>query len=382
MRRTFTLFALLIAGLAAGVLASLAGAGRAAAGPTLLVDAQTGKVLYAEDQDDLWHPASLTKIMTAYLTFEALKSGKLTLESKIINSENASLQPPSKIGLPIGAEMTVDLALRSLIIKSANDVAMNLAETIGGSEAGFVEMMNATAKKLGMTRTNFVNPNGLPAPEQITTARDLAKLSRAVMEKFPEHAHYWSMADMRIGRIYIPTHNGLLKSFDGADGLKTGFICDSGYNIVATATRDGRKLVAVVLGEATGRDRNIRAASLLDHGFQTYGWKDILGAVTLDRMPVPAGARGISSVRQEVMNFSCNGRRHRSATVVAKARQARAKATKAAANGAAPQTTGSTSTGSTSKDRSAAKSAASPKPKAAVAASATVTKPTTAKAQQ
>ncbi len=218
MRRTFTLFALLSTGLLAGLLTSTMMAGRAAAGPTLLVDAQTGKVLYAEDQDDLWHPASLTKIMTAYITFEALKAGKLTLETKITNSENASLQPPSKIGLPVGAEMTVDLALRSLIIKSANDVAMNLAEAIGGSEQAFVEMMNATAKKLGMTRTTFVNPNGLPAPEQITTARDLAKLSRAVIEKFPEHAHYWSMADMRIGRIYIPTHNGLLKSFEGATG--------------------------------------------------------------------------------------------------------------------------------------------------------------------
>jgi D-alanyl-D-alanine carboxypeptidase len=371
MRRYFTLFAALLSGALA--------TGGAIAGPALLLDAQNGKVLYAEDQDDLWHPASLTKIMTAYLTFEAIKAGKLTLESKIVNSEAASLQPPSKIGLPVGAEMSVDLALRALIVKSANDVAMMLAEAIGGSEQGFVDMMNATARKLGMTRTRFVNPNGLPAPEQVTTARDLAKLSRAVMANFPEHAHYWSMADMRIGKIYIPTHNGLLKSFEGADGLKTGFICDSGYNIVATATRDGRRLVAVVLGEATGRDRNIRAASLLDHGFQIYGWKEVLGAATLDRMPLPPETRPVMSVRSEVMNFSCNGRRHRSATAVAKARQTRAKATKAAAAGGAgaPQTTGSTAS---------VKANPAPKPKAAVAATngapSAPTKPAVTKVQQ
>src|SRR5688572_9879384 len=234
----------------------------AMAGPTLLFDASNGKVLYAEDQDDQWHPASLTKIMTAYLTFEALKSGRITLEQKITVSENAHVLPPSKVGLPVGAEMKVDLAIRALIVKSANDVAVMLAEAIGGSEEAFVKQMNDTALRLGMTRTRFVNPHGLPAPEQVTTARDLAKLSRAVLADFPEQASLWALADIQIGRRRLRTHNGLLKTYDGADGLKTGFICDSGYNVVASASRDGRKLVAVVLGESSGRDRNVRAASL------------------------------------------------------------------------------------------------------------------------
>ena len=283
--------------------------GGAVAGPTLLFDPGNGKVLYAEDQDDQWHPASLTKIMTAYLTFDALKAGRLTLEQKITVSENAHVLPPSKVGLPVGAEMKVDLAIRALIIKSANDVAVMLAEAIGGSEEAFVKQMNDTALRLGMTRTHFVNPHGLPAPEQITTARDLGKLSRAVLADFPEQASLWSLADMQIGRRRLRTHNGLLKTYDGADGLKTGFICDSGYNVVASATRDGRKLVAVVLGESSGRDRSVRAASLLQHGFDTYGWKQVLDtSSTIDSLAV-GEAKPVMSIRQSLASWQCNGRK-------------------------------------------------------------------------
>ena len=245
----------------------------AAAGPTLLFDASDGMVMYAEDIDQLWHPASLTKIMTAYLTFEALKSGKLTPETKLVTSVAANAQTPSKVGLPVGATLTVDLAIKALIVKSANDVAVMLAEAIGGTEADFIVKMNETAKRLGMTRTVYVNPNGLPAPEQVTTARDLAKLSRAILKDFPEHAGLWSMADMRIGRRRLGTHNGLLKTFEGADGLKTGFTCDSGYNVVASATRDNRKIITILLGESSGLHRTIRAQSLLEHGFQTRDWR-------------------------------------------------------------------------------------------------------------
>src|SRR5512134_2239314 len=230
----------------AALLVVIGFAGRVAAGPTLLFDAGNGMVLYAEDADDQWHPASLTKIMTAYVTFAAIKAGKVTLETKIACTEAASLQPPSKVGLPVGAEMTIDVALRALIVKSANDVAVMLAEALAGSEQAFVEEMNATARRLGMTRTRFVNANGLPAAEQVTTARDLAKLARAIVTDFPEHAHYWSMPEVRIGNVRLRSNNGLLKTFDGADGLKTGFICDSGYNVVASATREGRRLMAVV----------------------------------------------------------------------------------------------------------------------------------------
>lgn len=280
----------------------------AQAGPKLLFDSASGKVLYAEDVDDRWYPASLTKLMTAYVVFEALKAGKITPESKITTSEAAHAQPPSKIGLPVGGEMSVELALQALIVKSANDVAVMLAEAVGGSEQAFVERMNATARRLGMTNTSYVNPNGLPAPEQITTARDLAKLSMAVTRDFPEYRHLWAQSDFRIGKRRIGSHNSLLKTYEGADGLKTGFICDSGFNMVASATRDGRQLMAVVLGEPSGKERALRATSLLDHGFATYGWKVLFGAPTLDTLPVSSDPKPVVSVRDTVMSWSC-GRR-------------------------------------------------------------------------
>jgi len=280
----------------------------AKAGPALLFDANNGQVLYAEDADDNWYPASLTKIMTAYMVFEALKTGKLTLDQKIPVSEAANIQPPSKVGLPVGGEMSVEIALQALIIKSANDVAVMLAEAIAGSEAAFVVKMNETALRLGMTRTRFVNPNGLPAPEQATTARDLAKLTRTVIAEYPQYARYWAMPDMHIGKIRLATHNALLKTFEGADGFKTGFTCDSGYNVVATATRDNRRLVAVVLGETDGQSRAIRAASLLEHGFGLQGWKTLFNTTTLENMAVAKDVKGLISVRTSIQAWSCGNR--------------------------------------------------------------------------
>jgi D-alanyl-D-alanine carboxypeptidase len=282
----------------------------AAAGPALLLDAADGRVLYSEDADNQWHPASLTKIMTAYVTFQALKEGKLTLASKIGCSELASSQSPSKVGLPVGAEMTVETALQALIVKSANDVAVMLAEAVSGSQEAFVERMNATAARLGMTRTKFANANGLPAPEQVTTARDLARLARAVLRDFPEHAPLWSMLEVRLGKRRLHTHNGLLTNYAGADGMKTGFICDSGFNVVASATRDGHKLIAVVLGEATGSERTVRAANLLEHGFNTWAWKQLFEPTTLETMPIADDAKGPMTMRQTVISYECGtGRR-------------------------------------------------------------------------
>ena len=281
----------------------------ATAGPTLLFDPSDGKVLYSEDLDDEWHPASLTKIMTAYLAFEAIKEGKLTLDQKISCSELAFQQSPSKVGLPIGAEMTVETALQALVVKSANDVAMMLAEAISGNDTAFVTLMNNTARRLGMSRTTFVNPNGLPAPLQVTTARDLAKLARATMSEYPQFTYLWSMPEMRYGKIRMGSHNALLKTFEGADGMKTGFICDSGFNVVASATRDGQRLMAVVLGEATGAERTVRAAALLEHGFQNLGWKALFNSNTIDSMALAADARPISSMRQNVISWECGTRR-------------------------------------------------------------------------
>jgi len=288
-----------------------------AAGPALLVEASSGKVLYAEEIDRRWHPASLTKIMTAYLTFEALKSGKLSLDSKISCSWLAHQEQPSKIGLPIGAKISVRLALDALIVKSANDVAIMLAEAIGGTHDAFVARMNATARRLGMTRTHYDNPNGLPSPGQITTARDLAKLSRAILRDFPEYAYLWKKRSFRIGRRRIGGHNGLLTTFKGADGLKTGFICDSGYNVVASATRDGRKLLAVVLGATSGHNRSIRATSLLEHGFRIYGWKQFFNTDNIDNLPMARLAGKVASIRKQVHSRACgyyrprHRRRHR-----------------------------------------------------------------------
>lgn len=281
------------------------GSGFAVAGPALLFDAADGKILYAEDLDHQWHPASLTKIMTAYVVFEAIKEGKVTLETKIKCSELAHVQPPTKIGLNVGAEMSIEKGLESLIIKSANDVAIMLAESISGSQEAFVERMNATAQRLGMTRTKFVNPNGLPEPEQVTTARDLARLASAVVRDFPEYARFWSMTETRVGKHRIRTHNGLLNNYAGADGMKTGFICDSGFNVVASATRDGHKLVAVVLGETTGMERSQRAATLLEHGFMTYSWKTLFPTETIASLPMTQDATGPVSIRENVVSWVC-----------------------------------------------------------------------------
>lgn len=281
------------------------------AGPTLLFEPSTGKVLYAEDVDDLWHPASLTKIMTAYIAFEAIKEGKLHLDDKISCSLRATLQPPSKAGIQVGGTLTVEQALQAVIVKSANDVTVMLAEAISGSETAFVERMNATAQRLGMTRTHFVNTNGLPEPDLVTTARDLGKLARAVITEYPQYASYWSMPAMHIGKRRLGSHNALLKTFPGADGLKTGFTCDSGYNVIASATRDGRRLLAIVLGETSGNERAIRSASLLEYGFQNYDWKQLFNTTNLDNLPVDPSAKGITSIRDSVAAWGCNPGRHK-----------------------------------------------------------------------
>jgi D-alanyl-D-alanine carboxypeptidase len=192
-----------------------------------------------------------------------------------------------------------------------------------------------------MTRSNFVNPNGLPAPEQVVTARDMAKLARAVIKDYPEYSDLWMMVDMRIGKRRLASHNGLLRTFDGADGMKTGFTCDSGYNVVATATRDGRRLMAVVLGEASGGERSMRAADLLEQGFSKSGqWKAVIDAsTTIETMTMSPDARTALSVRDSVMSRQCGGRtKARVATaqkIKAKAAQAKAEKTGATAPAAA-----------------------------------------------
>jgi D-alanyl-D-alanine carboxypeptidase len=315
----------LAAGIVATMLIWLTAHAPAKASPTLLFEPSTGKVLYAEDVDDVWHPASLTKIMTAYLTFAAIKEGKLRLEDRIPCSLVATLQPPSKVGLKVGDTLTVDQALQAVIVKSANDVTVMLAEAVAGSESAFVERMNSEAQRLGMTRTHFVNTNGLPDPGQLTTARDLARIARAVVNDFPQYANYWAMPDMHIGKRRLGSHNALLRTFEGADGLKTGFTCDSGYNVIASATRDGRRLMAVVLGESSGNERAIRAASLLEYGFQNYDWKQLFNTTNLDNLPVDPTAKGITSVRDTVAAWGCGVHAHNKSGISAKRKTSKGK---------------------------------------------------------
>lgn len=238
------------------------------AGPSLVMDVGTGRVLYSEDAHEPWYPASLTKMMTAYLVFKAIRDGQTSLEARVRNTPTAQAQPASKIGLPANASMPMETALKALIVKSANDVAVMLAEHVSGSVDAFVAEMNRTALDLGMAGTNYVNPNGLPAVEQVTTARDQALLGRTILMEFPQYNELFGLQSFKLGNRNLRSHNGLLKTFEGADGMKTGFICASGYNVVASATRDNRRLIAVVMGAESGGERTETAANLLELGFQ------------------------------------------------------------------------------------------------------------------
>ncbi len=256
----------------------------AQAGPALVFEAATGTVLYAEEPDKAWHPASLTKLMTAYLTFRALKSGTITLNTKVTNSANARRQRYG-LALPVGRKMTIDTALKALIVRSANDVAVMLAEKLAGSVPRFVALMNETAREIGMTRTRFQNPNGLHHPDQFSTARDMAILAKRILDEFPEYKPYFALSSMRYDGKFIRSYNRLLGRLKGADGMKTGYICPAGFNIVASATRDGRQLVAVVLGGASEDERNERARALLEHYFAFYGWVRLWRRKTLATLP-------------------------------------------------------------------------------------------------
>jgi D-alanyl-D-alanine carboxypeptidase len=233
----------------------------------LLVEADTGKVLRAENATYPWYPASVTKLMTAYVTLQAVKEHRITLDTLFTVSRNAIAQSPTKMGFPVGTQVTVDNALKMLMVKSANDMAVLLAEGVSGSIENFAELMTQTAHRLGMTESNFVNPNGLPAEGQVTSARDLAILARALLREFPEYDYYWHIPAIKFGRRVIRNYNPLLGRYPGTDGMKTGFICASGFNLVATASRNGKRLIAVVLGAPSNNARAIKAAELLESGF-------------------------------------------------------------------------------------------------------------------
>jgi D-alanyl-D-alanine carboxypeptidase len=275
----------------------------------LVVEADTGKVLQADNATMPWYPASVTKIMTAYVTLKAVKEGRLTLDTLLTVSPVAASQSPSKMGFRPGIQVTVDNALKMMMVKSANDMAVVLAEGVGGSVDGFSGMMNQAAARLGMTQTSYVNPNGLPADGQITSARDLAILARAVIRDLPEYEYFMHIPSIRYGRRVTQNFNKLIGRYPGADGFKTGFICASGYNLVASATRNGKRLIAVVLGASSGQMRAVRAAQLLERGFGSNGlaWlRPSLG--TVDNLaPIDASP---PNLRDEM----CGGKRKRPAS--------------------------------------------------------------------
>ena len=275
----------------------------------LLVEADSGRVLQAENATYPWYPASVTKLMTAYVALKAVKEGRLTLDTLLTVSPVASAQSPSKMGFRPGTQVTVDNALKMMLVKSANDMAVVLAEGVGGSIDGFSALMNQNARRLGMTQTSYVNPNGLPADGQITSARDLAILARAIIRDLPEYEYFVHIPAIRYGRRVTQNFNKLIGRYPGADGFKTGFICASGYNLVASATRDGKRLIAVVLGASSGQARAVKAAQLLERGFtnNSLSWlRPSLGTVE-NLVPVDASP---PNLRDEM----CSGKRHKPAS--------------------------------------------------------------------
>ncbi len=230
--------------------------------PLLLVDRANLQVLYAQDAGKPWHPASLTKLMTAYVVFEELAAGNITLDTPVTISRKAFNQAPSKSGLAVDSSVSLKDALYILIVKSANDIAVAIAETVGGTEENFVLKMNDVARRMGMTGSHYVNSHGLHDPAQVTTARDLALLSLYIEQSFPQYMPMFSTGVVNLGKARLESNNGLLEGFVGTTGMKTGYVCASGLNIVATVDRGGRQLLAVVLGGSSGRERNERAAEL------------------------------------------------------------------------------------------------------------------------
>src|SRR5713101_2415914 len=296
----------------AGILCTATGlsATRAAAEALLVIEAESGKVLFAENAGYPWYPASVTKLMTAYVTLRAVKEGRLTLDQPLTVSSNAAAQAPVKMGFGTGTQVTVDNALKMLMVKSANDMAVVLAEGVAGSIENFADQMNGTARRLGMTQSTFVNPNGLPADDQISSARDLAILARALIREMPEYDHYWHLPGIRMGKMVQRNYNTLIGRYPGADGMKTGFICASGFNLVASATRDGKRLIAVVLGAPSSAARAMKAAQLLERGFNSNGGLQWL----MPSLGTVEALQPINAAPPNLRDEMCGGHRKRPAT--------------------------------------------------------------------
>ena len=263
------------------------GAGSVCAAPapqsSIVVDAASGEVLFSSDPTALWRPASLTKLMTLYITFEELAAGRLKLTDMLTVSPYASAMPPSELGLSKGEKITVETAILATITRSANDAAVVLAERIGGDETSFAGRMTATARRLGMSGSSFHNATGLPDPEETTTARDMALLARALIDGFPQYYRFFSAHSMSYLGGSLPSINAILYLYPGADGMKTGFTCSSGYNLVASAVHGGTRIIGVLLGGLSSDQRFGGMRVLLDRGFAAEG-KPGADPTLLDKM--------------------------------------------------------------------------------------------------
>ena len=229
----------------------------------IVIDANSGKTLFASSADAARYPASLTKMMTLYMVFEAMAAGKITKNSRVRFSAQAAARPPTKLGVKAGGSITVEQAIYALVTKSANDVATAVAETLGGTEENFARMMTSKARRLGMTSTTFRNASGLPDPGQRTTARDMATLGLALREHYPSQYAYFSTRSFTFGKSRMANHNKLLGRVKGVDGIKTGYIRASGFNLVTSVSDGNRRLVAVVMGGQSGRSRDDHMAALI-----------------------------------------------------------------------------------------------------------------------
>ncbi|MGE3142231.1 MAG: D-alanyl-D-alanine carboxypeptidase family protein [Hyphomonadaceae bacterium] len=236
----------------------------------IVLDARTNEVLHADAADEQRFPASLTKMMTLYMLFDAMERGQISASSTLTASRHAAAQPPTRLGLRRGNTITVDQAIRALCVQSANDVAVMLAERLGGTETRFAARMTTRARELGMAHTNFANASGLPNPQQRTTARDMAILSQALWRDFPQYYHYFQTASFSWRNHYGRNHNRLLNQIEGVDGIKTGYTQASGFNLASSAERDGRRVIVVVMGGATAAARDAQVAHLLEDAFTEY----------------------------------------------------------------------------------------------------------------
>ena len=296
-RRVFLAFSLAVTTLIA---ASFGAATQASAYTTteakyaaIVTDATTGEVLYEQNADAIRYPASITKTMTIYLTFEALQSGRLHLDDQVPFSPHAVAQAPSKLGARAGESITVDEALRALTVKSCNDVAVALAEKVGGSERAFATMMTVRAQELGMTNTRYVNANGLPDSRQVTSARDISTLWRALMRDYPQYYYYFGVKSFNHHGETIVSHNDVLLHTPGVDGSKTGFTNAAGFNIVASAVRGDHRLIMVVMGGNSKAARDAHAEDLVDAGFTVFHRREMGQQTTIAQNlfePAPVGA--------------------------------------------------------------------------------------------